>query len=202
MVASTPWQEIPLPGELATRLQAAYDLPQPPTTLGELAAARVRTPTAVLSAERLLSDAPTRHQVRTGDTTRYTHCAMDALLLPLLTGQPVTVRTRSPLGEHVTLEVTPETVTADAPEAVVSFGLARTDQGDVRQAVCPYLNVFPSRAAYERWAAATPEAVTIPLTLAEAFAFARALAARREPSRRDGDGEGACCRARPRDTTG
>lgn len=193
MVASVPWQETPLPVELAARLQAAYNLPRPPTTLGELAAARVRTPATVPSAERLLSDAPTRHQVRTGGTTRYTHCAMDALLLPLLTGQPVTVRTRSPLGEDVTLEVTPETVMADAPEAVVSFGLARADQGDVRQTVCPYLNVFPSRAAYERWAAATPEAVTVPLTLAQAFALARALAARREPSRRDGDGEGACC---------
>lgn len=193
MVASAPWQEISLPAELAIRLHAAYDLPRPPTTLGELAAARMRTPTTAPAAERLLSDVPTRHQVRTGGMTRYTHCAMDALLLPLLTGQPATVRTRSPRGETVTLEITPETVTADAPEAVVSFGLARTDRGDVRQTVCPYLNVFPSRAAYDRWAAATPEAVTIPLTLMQAFALARALAARSEPSRRCGDGEGACC---------
>lgn len=192
-MAELNWRDIPLPDALAERLQQVYALAGPPPTLGELAAARLRIRTVMPDAERLLCDASTRHQVCTGGTTRYTHCAMDALLLALLTGRPVTVRSRSPLGQDVTLEVTPETVTANVPEAVVSFGLARTDRGDVRQSVCPYLNVFPSRAAYERWAAATPEAVTIPLSLAQAFALARALAESGDPSPRGGDGEGAGC---------
>ncbi len=167
-----------VPPVLGERLRAVFGLAQAPTTLAELAAARTAVSSTVPSVERLFSQEPTRHQVRIGDGTRFTHCVMDALLLPLLTGTPLEVRSHSPLGGSITLHVTPDGVTADTPDAVVSFGVACTDRGAVQQTACPYINVFPSRAAYQRWAAATPEAVTMALSLSEAFAFARALAGR------------------------
>jgi alkylmercury lyase len=192
-MATTPdYRDIPIPPDLGARLQAVFALERTPATLGDLAA-RPRGPADAARVERLFSDGPSRHAVRLADATRYTHCVLDALLLPLLTGAPVAVRSEIPLGGAVSLEVTPDGVAADAPDAVVSFGVARAGEGEVRQTACPFINIFPSRAAYERWAAATPEAVTMALPLAEAFAFARALAAGGSAPQPDGRDVRACC---------
>lgn len=164
---------IPVAPELAERLRAVFDLERAPATLGDLAGAFGAGGQAAPREEDLYSDGPSRHAVRIGGAERHTHCVMDALMLPALTGEPAEVRSESPLGDTIGLRVTPEGVEADAPDAVVSFGVARQDQGAVQQTACPYINVFASRAAYERWAAATPEALTMPLPLEAAAALAR-----------------------------
>lgn len=101
---------------------------------------------------------------------------MDAFLVPALTGEAAEVRSQSPLGDTVGLRLTPEGVETETPGAVVSFGVARRDQGVVQQTACPYINVFPSREAYERREAATPEAMTMALPLGAAATLARDLA--------------------------
>ncbi len=186
------FHHIPLPAALAERLRAVFTLERTPATLADLLA-RACGPAAAACVERLFSDRPSRHAVHLAGTTHYTHCVLDALMLPLLTGTPVTVRSESPLSGAVSLEVTPDAVTADAPDAVVSFGVARAGAGEVRQTVCPFINIFPSRGAYERWAAATPEAVTMALPLAEAFAFASALAGGGGALPPEGQDACACC---------
>lgn len=162
--------------ELAERLRVIFGLERAPATLGDLAAAYGPGGEVQVREEDLYSDGPSRHAVRLGGGERHTHCVMDALMVPAMTGEAVEVRSEGPLGDTVGLRLTPEGVETDSPDAVVSFGVARRDQGAVQQTACPYINVFPSPEAYERWAAATPEAITMALPLGAAAALARDLA--------------------------
>lgn len=180
------YPDVNVPAELAERLRDVLGLERTPATLGDVTGTSPSGPP--LRPEELYTDGPTRHEVRVNGHTGYTHCVLDALLAASLTAETAEVRSTSPLGDLVTAQVGPSGAQAVPASTVVSYGVARAGHGR-EQPACPYINAFPSREAYQRWAAATPHALTISLALHDAVTFTRAMA-RRNPACTPAD---SCC---------
>ncbi len=174
------YQSVAIPEELAHRLQHVFHLSKLPDTLGRLAAFTEADlgPFTEGVAEGLISATPTRHQVRIGSETFYTHCVMDAFILPALRDQPAEIISSDPeTGEQVCVRVTSEGFIEDSAalaEATVSFGVAREGVGSVYAVACPFINIFASWANYEKWTQAHREALTLAIPLEDAVALARA----------------------------
>lgn len=170
------YEKIRIPAELSEQVQKVYSLHAGSDirTLGKLTDAFAREARSP-QPDGLISKAATRHLVRMGSETFYTHCFIDGLMLPFaLQGQKVEIQSTSPESdEPITAVVTAEAAEFSPQSTVVSFGVARKVDGSLQACLCPYLNAFASRSEYECWAEANPQAVTIALSLPDAFAFAR-----------------------------
>ena len=162
------YEQTRITNELNRSVQRAVGVPpRRHETLGELVKS-IAAKCWVQRPENLLSEEPTRREVRVDGQVLHTFCFVDALMLPFVLREgAVEVRSDSPTsGEATTAE-----------------------EGTVCETLCPYLNVFPSRADYERWATGTPQAVTLALSLQEAFELARDWT-----SGHSNDSEGEHCR--------
>ncbi len=169
------YAEITVPPALGQRLQGVFGLELAPHSLGDLVGLFGRTRTQIDQAE-LWAPAPTLHAVQTAGRSGYTNCAMDAIMLPAITGQPVELRSECPhCRELVEVRVADGRVQSSHPPAVMSFGLMREGDGPVQAIGCPVINLFPSAEHYRAWAAATPQAETVMLPLAAGFAMASDL---------------------------
>jgi alkylmercury lyase len=170
------YEQIRVTDELSSSVQRAVGAtPQRREKLGELVRS-IATDCWAPRRENLISEEPTRHQVRVEGRTLHTFCFVDALMLPFVRkdeAAAVEVRSDSPVGGKISALVTARGVEASPPGTVVSFGASRTGQGAICETLCPYLNAFPSQADYERWAERTTQAVTVALSLQDAFDLAR-----------------------------
>ncbi len=168
------YEDIRVTGELNGSVQRAVGMsPRRHETLWELVK-DIAVERWVPRLKNLLSAEPTRHEVRVDGRILHTFCFVDALMLPfVLRGGAVEVRSASPTGGEVAAVVTEEGVEGSPRGAVVSFGAARSEEGTICETLCPYLNVFASRADYDRWAGGAPEAETVALSMEEAFDLAR-----------------------------
>lgn len=179
----------PLPPELGAKFQTAFGMDEPPATFGEwidaLAAGATEAGLEV-ELEALCVAEDSGHVAEVDGERRHFHCVLDTFLLPaLLDEERIDVTSTDPLdGETVELTVTKEGVEATPPEAVVSFGVHRDvepPQGEsfdpevAYARVCPYINAFPSREAYERWDERVEEAVTVGLPVERGFDLAALL---------------------------
>lgn len=127
-----------------------------------------------------------RHEARTDGESRHFQCVLDTLLLPFVVDGEVKARSRSPVSEAVVeIEASQQDVRVDPDDAVMSLGVAvdAAPPQDVSDALpeygygalCPYVNAFPDRAEYDRWAESADDAVTMALPLTEGFALADGL---------------------------
>jgi hypothetical protein len=168
------YEQIRVTEEFSRNVQQAVGvLPSNYETLGQLVKG-IATERWVQKPANLISEEPTRHEVRVDGRVLHTFCFVDALMLPFVLREgAVEVRSDSPSGGEVSAFVTEVGVEGSPPGAVVSFGAARAEEGTICERLCPYLNAFPSRSDYAHWAERTPEAVTVLLSLEEAFQLAR-----------------------------
>lgn len=190
----TSYKTIPIPAALGERLRVIQGLQTVPATLGQYVAERAvpATDRSFIDSSRLYCDSAqsccgvhSQHEIAMMGTTSQTHCVLDTLLLASLEGASASVRSVSPLsGEVVRIEVGSDGIIAEPRSAVMSFGLLKDEGENVFETLCPYVNAFPSDAVYRRWAEATPQAVTVVMSVAQAWDFARDLLAASAP----GDG--------------
>lgn len=132
-------------------------------------------------------DGESPHRATAGGKTHAFRCFYDGVALARLRSEPVELRTESPSGAVVELDIAADGSVAVTPaDAAMSFGIA-PDAGSltddpsptaVFEAACPWVKAFPSRAAYEGWAAATA-APTVGLPITDGAPVAGTLVAER-----------------------
>jgi alkylmercury lyase len=117
----------------------------------------------------------TPHRLKMEGNTLFAWCALDALLFPVLLGQPASIE--SPCrgtGDPVHTEVTPAGIEmVELPSAVVSIVAAR-DLANLRSVGCNNTHFFSSPEAASRWLEKHPEATILPVE--DAFRLGRLIA--------------------------
>jgi Alkylmercury lyase len=119
----------------------------------------VLDPNGELLAAYPFSAAPTPHRLTlaTG-TSVHAMCAIDALGVSAMLGQPVTVTSAQPdTGQQVTVKVDGDRATWEPPTAVVLAAATSDCCAPSAQRTCGYINFFTTNAAALAWAGDHPE---------------------------------------------
>jgi hypothetical protein len=119
----------------------------------------VLDPNGELLAAYPFSAAPTPHRLTlaTG-TSVHAMCAIDALGVSAMLGQPVTVTSAQPdTGQQVTVKVDGNRATWEPPTAVVLAAATSDCCAPSAQRTCGYINFFTTNAAALAWAGDHPE---------------------------------------------
>lgn len=117
-------------------------------------------PAGQITAAYPFSALPTRHRVRiAGNATVFAMCAIDALGISAMTGQPVVIESADPAtGEPVTVDVDGASSTWHPAAAVVYAGRTSEQcEGPSASVCCGYMNFHATRAAAAAWAASHRE---------------------------------------------
>src|SRR5919106_4880956 len=117
----------------------------------------------------------TAHRVRFDGREVYAMCALDALGIAPMLGEPITIASRDPLtGEEIEVALEPEGGGSSRPEdtVVVSGTMGSADSCD---ACCPVLNFFASATNAERWLAAHPDVRGVVISLPDAIVAGRTV---------------------------
>jgi hypothetical protein len=138
------------------------------------------------------SGRPTQHRVRIGAREVDAMCAIDALGIPFMLGEPTETVSRDPLtAEEVRIWVDPGGDMRWEPEGAAVFAGSDRDEGPASAVCCAFLNFFASRENAERYLRETPavrgEVLSIPEAVeAGRIVFGEVLTTdqdRREPGR-------------------
>lgn len=107
----------------------------------------------------------TPHKITFADATFYTHCAGDALGMPMVLDVSAVIESPCPAtGRPVRVELTPhDLVSVDPPEAVISTVPLDGDYTDAVAEVCGNRNFYASAEAAAEWLAAVPEGRVTPI---------------------------------------
>ena len=117
------------------------------------------------------SGRPTRHQVTIGgDREVWSMCAIDALGMAAMLGEPIEVRSSDPVSsEPVTITLDPGGKPKwDPAGAMVIAGTKCECIGPSYQGCCDVLNFFASQSNAEHYLAANPQVQGHPITIPEA----------------------------------
>jgi alkylmercury lyase len=172
-----------LPEDLTTAVSEFYGVGRVETLADFVDATRAAVGGAIAVEQLCHADGETPHRATAGTDTYHFQCFYDGIVLASLRSEPVDVRTVSPSGATVEAHVASDgTVDSTPADAVMSFGIAPDamvgdgdpEPEDVYGAVCPWVRAFPSRDAYEGWAAAA-DAPTVGLPLPAGPPVAAAL---------------------------
>jgi Alkylmercury lyase len=151
-----------------------HEVAQALSRLGELGAIHVVD--GVLIAAYPLSGVATRHRVRRNGTIIYANCALDALAVPFMVDELVSIESDcAHCGTATTVQTNGDRVLAAHPESLVVFHVARDccAAGPAVLTRCPHINFFCGTDHADRWLARNPGRSGDVLTLPQAVARAR-----------------------------
>jgi hypothetical protein len=161
------------PLSASTRLRPE-EVAQALAKLSEAGAIHVRD--GVLTAAYPLSKVPTRHRIRRDRTIIYANCAIDALAVPFMVDEIVSIESDcAHCGETMTMQLSGDRILAAHPESLVVFYVARDccEAGPAVLTRCPYINFFCGPDHADRWRADNPGWWGDLLALPQAVARAR-----------------------------
>jgi hypothetical protein len=123
------------------------------------------------------SGRPTAHRVRfPNGHERDAMCAIDALGIAPMFGEPIEIASRDPVSGHaIDARVTPDGAAEWSPRSAVVVAGALDRQSESCFECCPVLNFFASPANAERWLAEHPQVRGSVISIEEATAAGRAV---------------------------